>query len=157
VEIQSQPGSGTVFRVYLPAEAGAGAPVADEVPEALPVDWKGHGLVLVADDEPGIRDFARRVLERAGFEVLLAADGVEAVEHVRAHQAELRLVMLDLTMPRQGGNESLAEMRIMGFRGPALRWSGYARAGEGTGPGGIFLRKPFNAEDLLAAVWKALG
>jgi CheY-like chemotaxis protein len=156
VEIQSSPGAGTVFRVYLPAQSGAVLPE-----EAEPVDpqpgWTGSGLVLVADDEPGIREFARRVLARAGFEVILAADGLEAVEHVRVHQQELRLVLLDLTMPKQGGDEALMDMRAMGFRAPAIRWSGYTQHEAVPDVLTIFLRKPFNSEELLAAVRRVLG
>jgi PAS domain S-box-containing protein len=157
VEIHSQPGSGTVFRIYLPAQEGSEVPEPVPVPEAAPVNWRGEGLVLVVDDEPGIRDFARRVLERVGFEVIVAADGVEAVEHVRAHQAELRLVLLDLTMPRLGGDGALADMRAMGFRAPIVRWSGYAQSDAAQDPGGTLLRKPFSPSELLAAVQKALG
>ncbi len=157
VEIQSQPGSGTIFRVYLPAGEEVLVPTLAAVPETSPAGWRGEGLVLVADDEPGIRDFARRVLERAGFEVILAADGVEAVKQVRAHQSEIRVALLDLTMPRLGGEEALADMRAMGFRAPVIRWSGFAQNDAAPDPAGIFLRKPFSSEELLAVVRQALG
>jgi PAS domain S-box-containing protein len=156
VEIQSSPGAGTLFRVYLPAQSGSAVP--DEPEPAPPqTGWAGGGLVLVADDEPGIRDFARRVLERAGFEVIVAADGVEAVEHVRVHQSELRLALLDLTMPRLGGDAALMEMRAMGFHAPVIRWSGYAQNEAASDALTVFLRKPFNSEELLAAVRRILG
>jgi PAS domain S-box-containing protein len=155
VEIQSSPGAGTVFRVYLPAQVGL-APEQVGTPAALPLEVPGSGLLLVADDEPGICDFARRVLEGAGFEVVLAADGVEAVEQVRAHQRELRLVLVDLTMPRMGGDEALTEMRALGCRAPAIRWSGYSHRESSGEPGTAFLRKPFSAEDLLMEVRRAL-
>jgi CheY-like chemotaxis protein len=111
----------------------------------------------VVDDEPGIRDFARQTLERVGFEVILAADGLEAVERVRVHHSELRLVLLDLTMPKQGGDEALAEMRAMGFQGPVIRWSGYTQNENIPDARTAFLHKPFNAEGLLMAVQKVLS
>ncbi|MDP1831630.1 MAG: PAS domain S-box protein [Geothrix sp.] len=156
VEIQSSPGTGTLFRVYLPARMGA-ALAAEAPPDRSPAGWRGAGLVLVADDEPGIRDFAKRALERAGFEVILARDGQEAVEHVRAHQSELRLALLDLTMPRLGGDEALADMRAMGFRGPVIRWSGYAGNEASVDLRAVFLQKPFSGEELLMAVQKLVG
>ncbi|GLH73643.1 hypothetical protein GETHLI_21450 [Geothrix limicola] len=156
VEIQSSPGAGTVFRIYLPAQEGL-VPHEETTAPGLVGEVVGAGLVLVADDEPGIRDFARRVLERAGFETVAAADGQEAVEHVRAHQRELRLVLLDLTMPRLGGDEALAEMRAMGFLGPVIRWSGYTQHDATRDHRATFLHKPFSAEDLLAGVREALA
>ncbi len=156
VEIQSSPGAGTLFRVYLPALTGTLL-----VPEAGPLlplpAAPGFGLVLVADDEPGIRQFVRHILEGAGFEVILATDGVDAVEQVRAHQQELRLVLLDLTMPRLGGEEALVEMRALGFRAPVIRWSGYTQEDPITDTSTAFLRKPFSSEELLAAVRTALS
>jgi len=156
VEIQSSPGAGTVFRVYLPAQSGS-----IQIPETAPIlprmEGPGFGLVLVADDEPGIREFVKYILEGAGFEVILAADGVDAVEQVRAHQQELRLVLLDLTMPRQGGEEALTEMRALGFRAPVIRWSGYTQQDSSLDGRTPFLRKPFSSEELLTAVRKALS
>ncbi len=155
VQIQSSPGTGTLFRIYLPAQSGTVQPEEDLVTDPS-VLVAGTGLVLVADDEPGIRELVRRVLVKAGFEVIVAADGLEAVEHVRAHQQELRLVMLDLTMPKLGGDEALAEMRALGFHGPVIRWSGFARTDTTPDARASFLRKPFSAEELMALVRKAL-
>ncbi|NWJ40860.1 MAG: PAS domain S-box protein [Geothrix sp.] len=157
VDIQSRPGTGTLFRVYLPAQSGAVHPVAVPEPAADQTRVVGEGLALVADDEPGIRDFARRVLERTGFEVIVAEDGLEAIEHVRAHQGELRLVLLDLTMPKLGGEEALLDMRAMGYAGPVIRWSGYVLNEVAPDPKAPFLRKPFSAGELLAAVGRVLS
>lgn len=155
VEIHSRPGAGTTFRVYLPARFGASVPEMDE-PRAVETDWSGTGLVLVADDEPGIRDFAKQVLERAGFEVILAADGQETLDQVRAHQTDLRFAVVDLTMPKLGGDEALAGMRAMGFHRPVIRWSGYTRKETAEDPGTVFLRKPFSSEELLTVVRRIL-
>jgi PAS domain S-box-containing protein len=156
VEIQSSPGEGTVFRVYLPAQSGPAHPV-ESAPAALQSGVAGAGLVLVVDDESGIRDIAKRVLVRVGFEVIQAVDGVEAVEHVRTHQQELRLVLLDLTMPRLGGDEALSDMRALGYGGPVIRWSGYPPNEASPHSHMPLLRKPFSSEELLAAVHKALA
>jgi two-component system cell cycle sensor histidine kinase/response regulator CckA len=157
VEIHSQPGEGTVFRVYLPAQQDRVAPLVKAMPSSPRAREAGDGLVLVADDEVGIREVARRVLTRAGFEVILAVDGVEAVEHVRTHQQELRLVLLDLTMPRLGGDEALVDMRALGYSGPVIRWSGYATNDLSLHSLVPLLRKPFSSDELLTAVHKALA
>jgi PAS domain S-box-containing protein len=156
VEIQSNPGAGTLFRVYLPAQSGS-IPTDEVVLPSLPSTMVGAGLVLVVDDEPGIREFVRKVMVKAGFEVLLAADGLEAIEHVRTHQPELRLVLLDLTMPKLGGDDALVDMRALGYQGPVIRWSGYTLKDTAPDPHAAFLRKPFSPEELLLAVHKALG
>jgi len=156
VEIQSSPGAGTLFRVYLPAQSGT-IDTAEVEPSLAQSRVTGAGLVLVVDDEPGIREFVRRVLVRAGFDVMVAADGVEAIELVRSHQQELRLVLLDLTMPKLGGDEALLDMRALGFSGPVIRWSGYAESDVSPDSYTAFLRKPFSSEELLALVGKALG
>lgn len=156
VEIQSSPGAGTTFRVYLPAQSGAVLPAAED-PRSPAPPLSGEGLVLVADDEPGIRGFVQQAMMRAGFEVITATDGVDAVEQVRAHQRELRLVLLDLTMPRLGGDEALVEIRALGYSGPVVRWSGYALSDATPDSRTAFLRKPFSAEELLALVAKVLG
>jgi len=156
VEIQSTPGEGTVFRVYLPAQSGLA--ITSHDPAAAEVgELKGSGLVLVVDDEPGIRDFVGRALVRVGFRVIAAADGEAAIEQVRAHHQELRLLMLDLTMPRMGGDEALAGIRALGYEGPVIRWSGYTQAEATPDPRAAFLRKPFSAEELLQLVGKSLA
>ncbi len=157
VEIQSRPGAGTLFRVYLPAHGGALQPESVAIPPHASMHEQGEGLVLVVDDEPGIREFARHVLERSGYSVITAEDGVAAVEQVRAHSSDLRLVLLDLTMPRKGGEEALADMRAMGFLAPVIRWSGYTYQENPQESPTAFLRKPFSADDLLAAVQKTLA
>jgi CheY-like chemotaxis protein len=156
VEIQSSLGSGTLFRVYLPAHLDE-APAVRPGPAPLDPAWRGSGQVLIAEDEPGIRDFAQRVLTRVGFEVHLAGDGQEAVELVRAHGTELRLLMLDLTMPRLGGDEALVEIRGLGYAGPVVRWSGYTDGDRVVDRQAVFLRKPFSGEELLGLVKRLLG
>jgi len=115
------------------------------------------GVGVVCDDAAGSLVLARHILEEAGFEVITAEDGIDAVEQVRAHQEELRLVLLDLTMPRLGGEEALVEMRGMGFRAPVIRWSGYTHQAPRADSSMAFLRKPFSSEELMAAVRAALA
>ena len=157
VRILSKPGEGTLFRVYFPALAGVAEP-SGPVPVPIAGDpWRGEGLVLVVDDEEGIRAFARLSLERTGFQVITAVDGLAGLEACRAHRGELRLVLLDLTMPKMGGEEALREMRTLCPTLPVVLWSGYGRRDHPGDPAIPFLSKPFRASELLEAVRAALA
>ena len=135
----------------------------------------GAGTVLVVEDEAGVRGLVRAVLERAGYRVLEAGDGREGVEAFGRHGPEVAAVLLDLTMPRLGGMEALAEIRRLRPDARVLLMSGYSEqemrrrlAGLGGAPdatsagfawGGEvagFVQKPFDAADLLAAVRRAI-
>lgn len=158
VRVRSTLGEGTTFRVYFPIGEGlaeAAGPAAPAASEGQA--WHGEGQVLVVDDEEGIRDFVQHTLDRAGFTVLQAGDGLAGLDAFREHQDNLRLVLLDLAMPRMGGEEALREMRALRSDIPILLWSGY---GERENPGTTafpFLRKPFSARELLEKVRAALG
>ncbi|MGC9951969.1 MAG: PAS domain S-box protein [Bryobacteraceae bacterium] len=108
IQVRSTPGQGTAFQVLLPAGARA---AAKTVREAGRIDLRGTGTILVADDEAFVRRAVKSALERQGYQVLLAENGREAVDLLRAHGAEVRVVLLDLTMPLLGGEEALRELR----------------------------------------------
>jgi len=80
--------------------------------------WRGHGTVLVVDDDSGVREVMRALLEHRGFTVLSAADGRSALEIFRRCMDEIRLVVLDLTLPDADGE---AVFRIMRQLRPSLR------------------------------------
>ena len=110
IHLTSEPGLGTTVRVLFPpadeakAEKGA-APAPTEAAAAT------GGGVLFVDDEPALRDLAERALRLAGFRVFTAADGREALEVFRDRAADVRVVVLDLTMPHLNGEEVLRELR----------------------------------------------
>jgi DNA-binding NtrC family response regulator len=110
----------------------------------------------VADDEEVVRRAARRALERAGFEVIEAVDGREALALFRAAPASISCVLLDLTMPGMGGEEALAAIRRLSPGVPAVLTSGFAdrdeASPEATGERVGFLPKPFGPAELLSAV-----
>ena len=116
VRVQSQLGRGTTFFVHLPARAEATVPQADIAGD--------RGTALVVDDEPAIRDIARAALELAGYRVVEAADGVEAIETFRALADRVVLILIDLTMPRMGGADAVVELRRIDPEVPVLLTSG---------------------------------
>jgi PAS domain S-box-containing protein len=154
IDVESAPGQGTRFRVVFPAARGSAAQ-----PGARPVSKArgGHGTVLVVDDEEVVRSMARATLERYGYQVLLAADGKEALACLRA-APHVDMVLLDLTMPVMSGEETLSEMRRLHPQLRVVLSSGYneaeaTRRFAGRGLSG-FLQKPYTA-DLLAEKVKA--
>ncbi len=159
IAVESRPGHGAKFQVYLPAlvERAAGeTPGAAELPP-------GHGeLLLVVDDDVAIRDTVTAMLAKQGYRVLAAGDGIEAVEHFTRHAGEIALVLTDVDMPHLGGD---ALARILIGMQPSVRllvMSGLAsieHRGEIATARKLahsFLQKPFTAESLLAAVHDAL-
>jgi PAS domain S-box-containing protein len=159
IKVYSQVNKGTTFKVLLPAldePAELAAPLARA---SVPA---GRGRrVLVVDDEEDVRVFARKVLELAGFAVTVAVDGQDGVDVFSAAQDAFELVLLDLTMPRLGGADAYRALRRQRTDVRVVLTSGFAAAEatsgfEGKGLAG-FLRKPFRADDLLAAVFDAIG
>jgi PAS domain S-box-containing protein len=163
VKVTSATVRGSTFEVLLPYRPPPAAP--PPAPAAAPDQaaeraWRGYGTVLVVDDEESVRDLVKFVLEQAGFAVLTAADGRTGVEAFERAGRDVDVVLLDLTMPRLSGLESLEELRRLRPGLPVVLMSGYSEQDLRTRCGGLeptaFLQKPFYAEHLLAAVRRAL-
>lgn len=159
VTIDSVVGLGSVFRVFFPlVEARELEPFALTPP--LP-DVVYGGTVLLADDEPGVREVTRAALECLGFSVLEASDGIETLALFTEHAADIRLVICDLTMPRMDGWSTLSALRAVAPALPVILSSGYdhahVMAGEHEDLPTGFLRKPYRAAALEQAVRQALG
>jgi PAS domain S-box-containing protein len=146
VEVESRPGEGATFAVYLPC---TDEPVTAESAAAT-APGRGHETILVAEDEAPIRSLAREILEEQGYVVLEAAGAGEALRVADGHTGPIHLLLTDVIMPGKSGVE-LAE--TLSARRPGLRvvyMSGYAdRAVQVDAPGVAFVQKPF-APDLLA-------
>ncbi len=153
IEVESKPGKGTRFTVRLPVVAGALVP-RHRPSSSSPPPAKLVGLrVLVADDEPSVRATVRRLLERRGASVVLAADGSEAEDRLR--DSEFGLVILDVVMPGRSGYDVLAIARRLHPRCPIVLMSGYTDRVRGEGGDeepDAFLEKPFTARVLDAAI-----
>jgi two-component system cell cycle sensor histidine kinase/response regulator CckA len=153
----SEPGEGATFRIFLPrhipAEVEEAKPAAVA---AAPQDMTGRGVVLLVEDEDAVRAFGARALASRGYTVLEARSGVEALEQMDEHAAEIELVVSDVVMPEMDGPTLLRELRK---RQPDLKIifvSGYAEdAFKKNLPDGerfAFLPKPFTLKQLVQAV-----
>jgi two-component system, cell cycle sensor histidine kinase and response regulator CckA len=158
IAVDSVPGQGTTFRIYLPlvAKEAAGDPDA-----ALEEPLRGGSeAVLVAEDELAVRTFMASVLSQYGYRVILARDGEEAVQQYLANRDQIRLCIMDMIMPGKSGKEAFDEIRRLDPGAAALFLSGYTaeiiRSQGDLGPGAELLMKPINPLMLLRKVRQML-
>ena len=159
ITVESSFGGGAVFRVFLPLATRVLPSLQEEPFVSTPM--KDAGLVLLVDDEPMMRNMAQAMLKRKlGYEVITASDGYEAVEIFRACRDEIKLVLLDLSMPGMNGWETLAALRTLRSDIPVVLASGYdeAQVMQGDHPDRpqAFIHKPYQSKDLQAAIEAAL-
>lgn len=160
IHLESTPGVGTVFRVYFPP-AGEPHEVRPEISENVRADWQATGGILVVDDEEEVRRVAQALLERRGFTVFLAKDGVEALDRYREHADEIRAVLLDMTMPNLGGRETFEALSKLNPALPVAFSSGYMELEElaplNDLPHVAFIQKPYSAEALHETIGRLIG
>jgi two-component system cell cycle sensor histidine kinase/response regulator CckA len=163
IELISAPGRGTRFRFAFPVTTASDVPAREDVVrETKPPSIKdaGRQVVLVVDDESVVRLVLRKVLERSGFVVAEADNGIVALEYLRAHPASVSLIMLDLTMPHWSGEETIEAISQAGFHIPILIMSGYAESESAerfTSPmvrG--YIEKPFVLQDVVNKIHAAI-
>jgi CheY-like chemotaxis protein len=169
IAVDSEPGRGSAFRIYLPA-ADAAAPLPEparppEAPEPPPEPPHGE-RILVVDDEELVRNLVRSILNTSGFEVVTAADGEEALSVYRSSLGEpgggrIDLVLLDYTMPRLTGLEVLEGLKQIDPRVRVIFSSGFAldRDGDELLAAGArrFVPKPYRPRELLRVVQEVLA
>jgi signal transduction histidine kinase len=156
IEVESQVGEGTTFRVYLPRVERMGASVAEETGDRADDAELAGRTLLVAEDEGGVRRFVEQALTLAGARVITAEDGEVALQLIHEHLPELDGLILDLTMPGRGGVEVLKEAWALRSDLPTLISSGFDLAdslGElAEDPRLRILHKPYRMDGLLEAV-----
>jgi signal transduction histidine kinase len=122
INVYSEPGHGTTFKIYLPlAEAAATAGNRESVPEIK----RGSETILMAEDDEQIRRLTRSVLETAGYAVIEAVDGADAIEKMQIHRDAIRLLLLDVIMPKKNGREVYEEAKKLIPGVASLFVSGY--------------------------------
>jgi PAS domain S-box-containing protein len=158
VWVYSEPGVGTTVKVYLPEEASGAHPVSQTRLPAVP--RRGTETVLVVEDEEGVRKLTRRMLAAAGYTVLTAANGGEALLICEQDPRPIHLVLTDVIMPRMSGKELVDRLARVRPGIKVLYMSGYtddAIVHHGVlDPGASFIGKPFAQEDLARKVREVL-
>jgi len=157
IEVASEPGRGSTFRIFIPhvASTRPGAPDAPDAQDAA----RTSNTVLLVEDEEGVREVARAALEKAGYRVLEARQGQEALEVAGRHEGPIALLLTDVVMPVMGGPELARQLRqfLPGIR--VLYISGYAPGEGGRQAARLdapFLAKPFRPGTLVGKVREVL-
>jgi CheY-like chemotaxis protein len=157
VTVCSEPGLGTAFRIYLPTVP---LPVAPRQAVAAGESPSGTETILVVEDDAAVRLFTESVLRAAGYEVLVAADGAEAMARGRAHGRTIHLLIADVVMPMLGGHALAEQYLAVHPDGRVLFTSGYtpeavSRRGINIPPS-QFIQKPYSPAALCRRVRAAL-
>ena len=153
IDCASEPEAGSTFSVYLPVMVREEKVYSEA--DAAPVE-RGAETILVIDDEEVVRRSARLMLEKFGYTVLQAAEGLEGLEVLQREGEQIDLVLLDLSMPRMSGQETLEKIRALRSDLKVVLFTGYAsEEGEFEGVDGI-AQKPFSGRDLVRLIRRAL-
>ncbi len=158
--VDSKPGRGTTFEIYLPrAEEGTEPAQTVDVADPSAVS-RGAETVLLVEDEPGIRELAEEFLRRRGYVVLSAMDGAEGLRIAEGHEDLIHVLVTDIVMPNIGGKELAQRLRLVRPQMKVLFMSGYpdhpALADVDLGLQTTVLQKPFSLGALAHAVRRLL-
>jgi signal transduction histidine kinase/ActR/RegA family two-component response regulator len=160
IEVDSQPGSGTTFRIYFPSVQET----LEEPPEPIPVETaptSNQELILFVEDEDSLRQAAVHALREQGYQVLDVRNGIEAVRLCRDLQEDLHLLITDVVMPQMDGRQLAAHISLLRPNIKILYVSGYAKGAildKGSlEPNAEFLSKPFRLSELIQKVREVLG
>jgi PAS domain S-box-containing protein len=158
INVYSEPGEGTTFRLYLPRQKGE---VIEEAPKKIAAIPRGNGeTVLLVEDEEIIIEMVERILEKLDYRVLTAETPLKALELAGMYAGEIDLLITDVIMPGMNGRDLAKEFKCTHPNARSLFMSGYTAnviVHQGVlDPGVHFLQKPFSIQDLAAKVREAL-
>ncbi|MEM8996620.1 MAG: PAS domain S-box protein, partial [Acidobacteriota bacterium] len=153
IDVESEPGAGTTFRIYLPRIHETAPQAADE--PSAPSLPRGRETVLVVEDQPGVRALAVEFLQQQGYRVLEAVHGRDGLGQFEKHGDAIDLVLSDVVMPEMNGPDMVAAVRRIQPEAKVLFMSGYTD--EMLGPDGpsatdLLVQKPFSVEELVTKV-----
>jgi two-component system, cell cycle sensor histidine kinase and response regulator CckA len=153
ISVYSEPGIGTTFKIYLPSVE---KPVAELTPQPGNLISKGEGTVLLVEDEPALRRLAGESLQRLGYQVLQAGNGLEALKVAEQHPGTIDIVVTDIVMPRMGGPELVENLKQKRDPIGVIFMSGYTETAllenASLGTDAVLLNKPFSTELLASKI-----
>jgi CheY-like chemotaxis protein len=160
LKVYSTPGQGSTFKILFPVMQDARQPAKSKPAIAVKPGLQS-GAVLVIDDEEVVRRTAKATLERSGYDIVLAENGTEGVQLFQALANKISAVLLDLTMPDIGGEETLRRIQAIRPEVKVILSSGFnevevVRKFAGKGLAG-FLQKPYTSMALMEKVHSALA
>ena len=128
LQIFTQLGQGTTFKVYLPVENKVSSGDSPKLQTSRLDEWKGNGTILLVEDEEQVRVIAKTILKKMGFSVIEAENGMVALELYKHNIAEITLVLTDLGMPVMDGYEMFRELKKLNRELPIIISSGFGDA-----------------------------
>ena len=156
LELETEPGRGTTFRVFFPA-----LPASDTSPACQPTRLPGthRGSLLVVDDDETIRAVTSLTLEGAGFRVHTAENGRRGLEFLESHMGEVGIVLLDLDMPELDGAQTFSSLQTLAPNLPVIASSGHTEqeVRARLGPVAGYIQKPYTADQLIPLVRRVLA
>jgi len=160
INLRSKPASGTTFYIYLPMAEHAEIEAKRHTEEVF-IPKREAGVVLLAEDETALRDVTKLILEEYGYTVIEAADGNDAIDKYMENKDKIRLLILDVIMPKKSGKAVYEEISKMSPDIKVIFLSGYARnvinVEEIIGHGWSILSKPVSSDELLNKISEVLN
>jgi PAS domain S-box-containing protein len=156
IEVESELGLGTSFRIYFPQVAEEAAAFSPKPPDERPLI--GTETILLVEDEETLRWIGRQMLEMYGYTVLLAENGAAGLELAQNHPDPIQLLMTDIMMPKMGGIELAERLSTLRPELKVLYTSGYNDSGISLQrvEGARYLQKPYAMEDLARTLRELL-
>ena len=147
--VESKPGQGTTFEIFFPISTAAPTSATSEAPASIV--RRGTETILLVEDEAGVRDLAHEFLKAAGYKVLEARDGAEALEVAARYSGAIEVLLTDMVMPRLGGKELARSLRETRPNLKVVMMSGYSEFNSDSGEPAQFtsLAKPFSMFSLV--------
>ena len=156
IQLESEEGKGSTFTVNIPAETAEKAEISAEMADTLSAEKNRGKTVLFVDDEELILSLGKIMLEKAGYDVLTASGGYEAVDLVKNYEGKIDLMVFDLVMPDISGREAVEMINKVRENIPVLYISGYAEKELNTAEDYEILGKPFRSSDLISRISRML-
>ena len=158
IEVESEVSGGTTFYIYMPASENA---IQEDAVTDTETITMGHGTILLVDDEEGILEIAKPMIESLGYKVIVARSGAEALYLYPKYQDEISLVLLDMIMPGMSGGSVYDRLKTSNPQVRVLLISGYSIESEAKeilfrGCDG-FIQKPFQIKELSRKIWNIIG